>query len=296
MGGKKMKKTMQIVNIICIFLVLSLPLHSLCAVEQEQFEEITINISSISSLTQHKTKFSKEDCESLDQIFNMLKQRFTKVSNKNETIVIFNDALEELDKLGLFGNIDVEELKMIMSEMMLLKPYSITGETTNTVFIGPGFRQHEFLENLNNKLFRLRLRLDEGILYYIISTIQLILKLYNGIILITNWASFPLVNILPFHLHGTIALGIYYTPALEGHKDPTPAKGWLEVQLNNNKVQNYTGNIFGDLGEMSAVFKPWVWYQEEHQIGIDGFIGLSINKGDSLYYMGSASRFGIKSN
>jgi hypothetical protein len=273
------------ISILSVFILCSLSYNPIIAVEQIEYEEITVNICGLES---QRVNLSKDDGERLDGIFDELRNKLSKVETREETIILYNNVLAELYNLGIFGNIDLKEIQHMMTSNTLFKPYSITGVTTNSMFVPQGYKTLHILDGLIDKIRDLPIK-NENILNIVLLIIYICLELT----LLYNWLiGIPIVNILPLHFIGVISLGKISYPQWKGNTHYYPASGWITVQDENGTTHNYSDKYYGNLGIMPGF--PWgSFYGTAHYIGIKGFIGISIIRDSSLFYMGSASKFAI---
>ena len=138
-------------SILCLFILVSLSYQPIMAVEQIEYEKITVNVCGLDGLESQRLTLSKENGERIDVIFDDLRNKLSKVETRQEILIIYNDALEELDKLSIFGDNDLNKLKNIISYNLQLRCYSISGVTTQTNFIAPGYKLQNVLKQYNKK-------------------------------------------------------------------------------------------------------------------------------------------------
>jgi hypothetical protein len=239
--------------------------------------EVTVRICGLRGISNHSVLLSEEDEERFDEIFDGLRNKLDKVVGREKFLDVNKEVIIELNKLGLLGNTTMRCILNRAPKVLLNKPYLISGETTNTSFMPHVYR-------LLNNLLELCYELELWRLAWIIE--------YSGIFLdVPLYYIFLLWNSLPFYLQGTIALGETYDPPGRGPKSKYPARGWINVQYQNELPHNYTGEMFGKL-ESIKMLEVGLGVNAYH-IGIKGFHGISIKKGGSQYYVGSASQFAI---
>jgi len=285
--GKKLQKT-TIISVISIFILCSLSYQPIIADTPIEVEDITINIFGLNRLENQRLTISKEDSERIDAIFDDLRNGLDKSETIEETVIIYNDALKELDNLGILGDIDFNELQNTITGNILSRRYLISGELSNSGFIAPiGLILSDILSWI------LELSIFRNELWMFLYIIQSLISYYSYV----TYHNLKLGRV-SHHLNGVIYFSSRHTTEA-GMRTSTSyhkAKGWIEVQdkldVITDETVNYTGTLYGDLREFNTYTAVSI---SKLYVGIEGFKGIGITSSPcNLNLIGSASRFAVR--
>jgi len=121
-----LKKSLSILVILLFFGLavspsLSIDIHTISDSKEEV--EISVNIYGFDKIDTHGVTLSVKDAEKIDVLFNEIKNKLDRATIREETVAIFNDAIVELNNLGLLPeNMDVGEVsKLVTGEYQNIK-------------------------------------------------------------------------------------------------------------------------------------------------------------------------------
>ena len=268
-------------------------------VTQDDLVEIT---SEFSGLAGHKTtvKLTQQEAAELEQVIDDIKVKLDNANTREETIVIFKEAVVELDEYGLLGDLSVEQAQrlvtgryqdsrvMTLFQQLFKRSQSsdfecnllslIAGKTTETLIIPP-------ISLALNRIFytwaylcillleSLNLYLEE--FYYFLVFVLLAASSVNYVI----QSAFSLI---PIALLNGISFGELYNMPGEGNVI-NPASGWIHT-IGLLGIKSWKDRIFGQIFPFMCPFFGVTY------IGIIGFTGFNIfnKKTGNTFYMGTA--------
>ncbi len=126
--------------------------------EQNELIELTVEFYGLDKTDSHQVTVTREDSDKLDSLFNEFKNKLNETNSIEETIIIYEWAIDELNKLGLLGDLSVDEAKKLVTGGFYYKEFNelfntyrnteielenlnflclISGETTENDFTGP---------------------------------------------------------------------------------------------------------------------------------------------------------------
>ncbi len=281
---------------------------------ENKFIEITAEISGLDGSTSNKVKLTEEQSIELKLIVNKIKNRLSTTSTEEETIELFNSAIEEFNKYGLLGELTVEEAQnLIVTKYKIQNNINqyfniltgkqksnenylclVAGNTTETSSYGLIWRNSIRLLKIPAYIFlELSEFFENNGLIYLLNLITVLVGLPTAICyyLIPFLGFF--VNLNPLLLGGTICIGRTST-SLFGAVNHHPSDGWIHtIGLNGNK--NWTGPFYGQLPIQGAMWFALIIGYDFYP-GIFGFTGIKINQlydPSSSFYLGSALWAGI---
>jgi len=250
--------------------------------------EITTEICGLNG-GKYTVQLTKEEAEEVEHLFDSIRERLNATETREKTVEIFKEAVVELDKYGLLGDLSVKQAQRLVigqeqnPEVVecLERWYSrnqgsldyygnilclIEGFTDNTAFQGPLARMRYLFYELLMEMFH----------YYDI--IVMVLSTWTILrMLIWNF------NPLPFGYE--IGLGrTWEDPAGLFHY--YPANGWIHTNGLMGKKE-WDGSFYGQLPRFPP-FSPFPIKQSLYLPGVLGFTGIHITDIDAHYYLGSA--------
>lgn len=245
-----------------------------CSAESDLIE-ITTEICGLDSIKPYTIKITKEKAEQLEALFDTIRKQLSTVGTREETIELFTEAVEELDKLGLLpeslSNEDAQRLvcdlpiKVRNVRHQYIKGLSdvdgnllchIAGNATYAYF---GNVLDAFLNsNLLGNFIEIFAILFSLTITFIRKVILTILQLEKPMMI-----SF-----------GTIKkCGYGYVLV--------PSEGWIWTN-GVFGVKNWTGKFTGALFPLLYVFPP--------RPGVSRFRGIRITSEEQTYFVGTALR------
>jgi hypothetical protein len=239
-------------------------------------KEVVVGIVSILILTSVPIAVGGEDyCnviskkDRLDLIFDDIFVKMDSANSQEECNLIFKEAVIELDKYGLLGDTDLEEVIKLVSGNDG-SSYSISGKSSHTSFLG--------------KLGVIFYELSEGAFYN---------KFILGILSEVLWLLFYFMKdfgIFSFHTGSWVTFGSRSTDWEGGNEEWTPSEGWIKIVEPSGEIETeYNSKFYGYLDSIGdfGMNANKIW---EHLVGVKGFRGINI--GD--YYLGTAEQVDIR--
>ncbi|MCJ7697209.1 MAG: hypothetical protein MUO73_02640 [Thermoplasmata archaeon] len=77
--------------------------------------EVTTQACGLPGLKPQTVKLTKQQASEVENLFDSIKTRLDNATSRGETISIFNDAVVELDKYGLLGDLSVEKAQRLVT-------------------------------------------------------------------------------------------------------------------------------------------------------------------------------------
>jgi len=269
--------------------------------------EVTSQTCGIKGFGNTTVKLTKQQYQNLEQYLVEFRARLNQTTTREEAVPIFKEAVVELNKYGLLPKgMSVEKAQKLVlgvyQQPRLLRlldkiqqrfsgtNYSdyenynclISGQTTNTVSIGPILGLTEYITDYMLWYFAFHHGwLD--LIYAFFLNLALFLPLVNVI-----------DNLNPVLLLSMIGLGeVLANPGYQWYY--YPANGWIYTN-GLNGVKNWSGDIFGDLNLASSYeFDiPWIIFLWAYYPGILGFTGIKIGIAlSNSFYLGYAFKVKI---
>jgi hypothetical protein len=231
---------------------------AIASIQSEESDLDYINIiSEFSGLRgKHTVKMSQQEIEELDAFFDFIYMKLKNSESDEQTSIIIDEAINELNKYDLLCDLSVEQVKRkflqnnkmdIDLEYLPAKKNSncfIVGRTTETYFFSPLFFPLYTLMTSNNFFAFLFLG-------------------YNFFRVFAMMVGFPF---FPIQLGSTITFGRYFSFMNEGglyHSD-----GWIVTNGENGTI-DWNGRILGSIDTFN-------YFIGRLYIGVEGFFGLKI--------------------
>ena len=118
--------------------------------EQDDSDLVEFDVEFCGLGKKHTVQLTQEEADEVELLFDEIEQRLSEVETREETELIFKDAIVELNKYGLLGELSVRQAQqMAIQNHKQLKIINrilpdgnsnylclIAGETTNTFFMG----------------------------------------------------------------------------------------------------------------------------------------------------------------
>ena len=81
--------------------------------------EITTEVCGIDGINSQTISLTKEDADTVEKLFDEIKSKLDRAETREETVTIFNEGIVELDKYGLFGDMDIEKIQNQISNRFI---------------------------------------------------------------------------------------------------------------------------------------------------------------------------------
>jgi len=307
------------VAVILLFLGVALA-PTITANAVEELVEVEVEFCGLDK-DKHTVKLTEQEALELELLFDSIKTQLDGVETREETIQVFNDAVEKLDKYGLLGELSVQDARLLVTGLytetklpnlldkyneQLKTPYLdqenylclIAGLTTSTLFRGPIYNGISRISGYFTMLCQIfGDYISDNNLWFLLPFVILGLPLYT--IMLLTWfiteqglTGAILSHLSPIRLGSSIGIGcgIYsmYREIL------IPGKGWI-YSLGTNGVVKHNGTFFGNLSlylpdsEVLFLFSMAFFVR-----AVAGFIGLKISIPVlGSFYFGSALKVKI---
>lgn len=222
-------------------------------------------------------KLTHQEVYEIHILLESLRVQTNQTTSQEQFIEIINNAIDELEKYGLFGDLNSNQIKQLIYRNQVKQENKIClliGRTSETTFYGPG------ITLLNILISKLPIPYSQeyiNMILYWYQIINICRPLNNG------------------GLGHTICIGKYHIDDVSGGSGFRPANGWI-ASFGINGLQTSEGPIKGNISLTN--FKQY--YALAGAIdypGITGFIGLKINlnwRETSWFYLGSAANIIIE--
>ena len=275
-------KKLLVVGVIGLFLGLACaPSINANVSKESELVEITTEVCGLGG-RKYTVQLTKEKAEEVDRLFENIRDKLNTTDSREEAEEIFKEAVMELDKYGLLGELSVEQANRLvtggllkkMEKRLLYRIYDknlLKLEDNENVFcLIAGQTAYSTVENY-------RIRFWTNILTYILEKEYYdIVGFFRSILIIhiLFLQAFPLTlgGIIGFGMHKYIPFNIYYH---------IPAEGWIQT-IGLNGIKGWNGSFWGILPIQSLYNHPTQkWYP-----GVLHFTGLNIfNPKDSKHFI-----------
>jgi len=233
-------------------------------------------------------QLTKQQLDELYLLFETIREQLNNTESIRETIKIYNEAIVELDNLGLLGGCSVKQVQELVTEGYqnpIVK--SVIDEMNNKNSIS--------LDD-NENLFCLLVGKTDGptcfqkpistfFLYLAIFLYKLNLERLGSWFILFWMLSSIFVYETPIAFLLKIGLGIYSY----GGPYRTPAKGWI-ITLGVNGKKSWNDSFYGQLSRFLGIPLPGIPNGGESYPAILGYTGIKLLSKDKIdnYYLGSA--------
>lgn len=241
--------------------------------EQDDSDLVEFDVEFCGLGKKHTVQLTQEEADEVELLFDEIEQRLSEVETREETELIFKDAIVELNKYGLLGELSVRQAQqMAIQNHKQLKIINrilpdgnsnylclIAGETTNTFFMGiPVWATILFLYVLG-----FGMPLGSYLLTCLLSLIKTVGNIIN-----------------PISIFNFIGIGVMKTrDGLEFF----PADGWLWT-IGLNGIKSWNGTFAGDFGPIIILWFMMRFYYS----GVLGFTGIKLFFNNKHFYLGAA--------
>jgi len=300
--GKEMIRKGLAVAVISLFISVALAPTINASVVKEELVEFDIEFYGIGK--KHTVSLTQQEAEEVEQLFDDIEQRLSDVETREEAEVIFNDAIVELDKLGLFIGLNNKQIKKISNYKHINEEFKgnlnknpvTLNDNSNSFCMLVGKADNTKYPDILSFLF-----LGFGFIntFSIVLIYELFPDLYESIISIFPFLEnvmefitfFPILwaTLKPFRLLGIITFGRSWVELSETlpiyHR---PSNGWIFTS-GLNGIKEWNGSFYGSIGKIGGSLGSYY-------LGVIGFTGIKISQGYSgkIYFLGNALRVNIE--
>jgi len=256
-----MRKKILICSIIAVAVIVLSSFSSVVGKVSSDEELVEFDVEFCGLNKKHTVKLTQDEADKVEQLFDEIEERLSRVETREEAEKIFKEAIVELDKYGLLGGLSVKHAQRLVtreytpireSNQILSSNHSnyfclVAGVTNNTIFFSP--------------------------------TLQVQLFFYQ----FQSYGLPPLYNILY-----CIYRPLMWLSYVEYLSDAT---GWL-FSFGLNGFQFSNGSLLGKI-------RLWFFLDSYYYAGVSGFTGLKLLlSGDIIpydyFYLGTALRIDIE--
>ncbi len=255
-----------------LLLFLSIATTPMITAEIGDNESMEITTEFCGFKTKHTVQLSHQKTHKIHTFLETLRSQTNQATSQEQFIELINNAIDELEKYGIFGDLNSNQIKRLIYRNQVTTENKIClliGRTSETTFYGP-------LLTLLNILF------SKSPFPYSQEFINMILYWYQ----IINICR-PLNN---GGLGHTICLGKYHIDDVSGGSGFRPANGWI-ASFGTDGLQTLEGSMKGN--DSLTNFKQYFALAGAIDYpAITGFIGLKISlnwRETSWFYLGSAA-------
>jgi len=266
------KKILTIGSIIACIIILLAGLSPVVGyntnISQGENQNITITISGLGKQESQSLELSKEKYTQLENTVNEIKIKFENAKTKEESLIVYNKAIDTLYELGILK----ESYKKMLIRITYL--YSLISKLSTKINLNPS--DGNLQESMSNQLC---LIIGGGINIFFITPL-FYLDILAGIIFepggpelfLTLLGLFRSV-ISPVHIGSFITCGSYSEPLAQISPKWNPASGWIKT-IGIKGYQQFQGESF--YGQFDGIDLPdpagiWILYP-----GAVGFSGIRV--------------------
>jgi len=286
-----------VVGVILLFVGVAVQ-PSIAIVQPEciDVEYLNVNTEFIGLGKEFTVQLTQQQMDELDSLFESIRERLNNSEIKEETVQIFNDAIVELDRLGLLGDYSVKQVQELVTGrfqkplfyciMDMLNNKIPLDNNTNTFCLISGRTNNTYVLPPLTRVF------NKLILFFFMDDIPLFgyyffIDLFGLLFMFNLFRVVLFSTRIPITLGSGISLGGYIEDNYGYNRDYFPAEGWINT-FGSSGNKKWNGSFYGQI----SGFQLWVFYE---YIGVIGFTGIKILNMDSLYYyyLGSANYVNI---
>ena len=256
-------KKIVVIGVIALFVGMGFqPAFATVQLEDNDMDFINITSEFTGLKRKHTVKMTHNEVDEFYAFFDSIYEKLNNTESDDETSLIINEAVLELDRYGLLCGLSVEEVQKRFSNYYKLKGEIVTNhisgkENSDCLIVGRVLRAY-FIHPII-------IMLDELIEEKYPNTIlSLFMFLYKELLAFRFTYGFPY---FPIKINTSIALG-YFSDDMynDGYK---PSIGWI-MTIGTNGTKGWLGLFTGQLGYFWTLFN-------EFYIGVEGFFGIRIS-------------------
>ena len=175
-----MKKKILIGSIIAVVILVLVSFTSVVGKVSLNEELVEFDVGFCGLGKKHSVKLTQQEADEVELLFDDMQDRLSAVETDDETIVIFNEAVVELDKYGLLGGISVKQAQRL-----------VTGEYQKEKTITFIERDMEILDDNENLLCLIAGEADNTIIADIFSLLYAGIGIVNLLLMVGFWLLIP---------------------------------------------------------------------------------------------------------
>ena len=306
------KSVTIIVAIILLSLVISPSINADISKISLNDNNIELEVELCGLGGKNNIQITQKQLEKIELLFDDLKVKLDKVESDEETLLVFYEAIDDLEKYGLLKAEDTKQVKRSLKDKYIkydnekiferINENLMVGEYCNQFCLVAGESSHTSFFNLfavsNYNMFKalntilgLFFSFRPGILPDLFQDIVSGFVSFLGVPSLFFWILYTLGYfssiLIPFQLAGVISFGIDKYSWFGRYHDWYPSNGWLYSKGLNGIVKP----TFPLYGKINTIYFPRGDSPDYtcYHTGIIGFTGIKINTiFNEGYYLGSA--------
>jgi len=268
-----MKKKILIGSIIAVVIILLSSFSSVVGKVSSDEELVEFDVEFCGLGKKHTVQLTQQESDEVELLFADIEQQLSEVETREETELIFKDAIVELNKYGLLGGMNIKQAQQMVTRSQ--KQHKIinrilpddnsnyfcliAGETNNTFFIGIPARETILLMYI----LGFGIPLIPSLLTFLLSLITTVGNIIN-----------------PISIFNFIGIGLMKS---RGELEFFPADGWLWT-IGLNGIKSWNGSIAGGFGPIIMLWLRTHYYYQ----GVVGFTGIKLFFNSKHFYLGTA--------
>lgn len=265
--------------------------------------EITVEVYDINNVKTSHVNLTKQELTELKELIYSFKEKLDNIKTLEETDELFREMIVSLYGYNLFPKgLSLEEIQSLVTSEKISNTYKIKDRfksNQNQIFKDSNLMCYIAFNATIINFFRASDIVYE-VLYSIIKelplfdgAIGLLLSIVDNLFFLAYLPRIILKEFFDVNLREMITFGeTIWNPFPEFY----PSAGWVWTNGLYGK-KNWSGEFYGNLNVFSRIvasffslnfFLPF--------IGVDGFTGFKINSENETFFMGFATRVGLKSD
>ena len=112
----KMEVSTKVFTIGAVLLFLSLALHPFVSTSTNTVRHLTVEIDSMTGVQRKNVTVSDPDVQKVKQLFAQMNAQLDTVTSEREKLLIFQDAVRQLARLGVLGDLSVEQAQRLVTQ------------------------------------------------------------------------------------------------------------------------------------------------------------------------------------
>lgn len=276
----------------------------------DELIEYTVELFGIKGIRNHTVMLTKQQSKELDALFDYIKDKIETAKTREEAEEIFNEAIIELNKYGLLGDLSIKQVQKLVigrykasrTTKILEKIYTNIVESDsckNYICLVAGDSDYSFFYGL---LATIRIIMAYVILpsiylylpYIIPFLVPLLKKLGFDWYDIDFWEHLlgSIIDNWPVHIGGGVTFGRSVIDWWSGIYYNYPANGWVKT-FGLFLKKSLEGQFYGQISTISLSGDDLREY-----LGIAGFFGIKITEYNSLdsFFLGFALQVDLGPN
>jgi len=251
------------VAVILLFIGVAFAPSINASVVKDELVEFDVEFSRLGK--KHTVSMTQQDADEVEVLFDDMQNRLSTVKSDDETMVIFNEVIVELDRYGLLGGLSVRQAQRLVT------------------FQYQRFKNNRFFQRIINTE-----KLDGNENSFCMIYGQITYALFYRFFI--SFFTVPSINnINPFKFGSSVSIG-HATSSFEGPSYHYPSEGSIWTNGTNGNIQ-WDGKLKGDI---DVIFIEFSMLYRYYYKGINGFNGIQITSNGTTVLLGFARRVKIK--